>query len=183
MNDALAVRDEIRRSSLFRGLSAEDLHQVLDVMVTREFAVEEVILQQATITNNVWLVLEGHCEIVREPPPESLGKTVHLAKIGPHETFGEMSMFADEPHVATVWAATDVTTIKLRRTDFASLAQQHPAAACQLVCNLVNILSDRLRRMNEWVSQLLDQHDTDEVRQHWSELRERLRTTFQGQIV
>jgi CRP-like cAMP-binding protein len=170
-------------SPLFRGLSAEDVRQILDVMVKREFEVGEVILQQATITNNVWVLVEGECEIVREPPSENLGKTVHLAKIAPYETFGEMSFIENEPHVSSVWAATDVTTIKLRRDDFLSLTERRPACACRLACNLVSILSDRLRRMDEWVTRLLDEHETAEVRQIWSEVRDRIRTNFPGQIV
>jgi CRP-like cAMP-binding protein len=151
-------------------------------MVTRTFAPGEVILQQGIITQNVWLLLMGACEVIKEPASGSLGDSVKLAEMTAHETFGEMTMFAAAPHCTSVWAITAVTTLKLSRADFDRLAQTHAATTCRLVCNLVNILSERLRRMDEWITRLLDEHETAVAEEQWLKIRKRLQETFQGHL-
>jgi len=183
MNDIPLPIEDLKYTALFRGLSDEDRQLVLDAMAERTFAPGEVVLRQGIVTQNVWLVLDGRCDVVKEPALGASGRTVTLAELGPYETFGEMSMFMEMPHCTSVWAKADVRTIKLRRSDFDALAQQHPATACQLACNLVNILSERLKRMDDWITKLLDEPDTEEMHDQWLELRQRLQNTFPGYIV
>jgi CRP-like cAMP-binding protein len=182
MNEDRPFGHELKETSLLAGLSDEGRQQVLDAMVVREFDPGEVILRQGIVTQNVWLLLEGRCEVVKEPPLGELGKAVTLAELVPYETFGEMTMFMEKPHTASVCASADVKTIKLRRADFERLTADHPATASRLVCNLVNILSERLRRMDDWITELLDEREAAVVQEQWTELRERLQQTFQGQI-
>ena len=182
MQDAISWADDLKNVPLFFGLSEEGRQQVIDAMVMRSFDPDEVILRQGIITQNVWVLIEGRCEVVREPPLGSLGKTVQLAEIEPFETFGEMTMFAALPHCTSVWAKTDVKTIKLRCDDYHRLAELYPDSARQLACNLVNILSDRLRRMDEWITDLLDEREAATVHEQWTELRDRLQQTFQGHL-
>jgi CRP-like cAMP-binding protein len=182
MNAPLPVGDDLKTIPLLSGLTEEGLQQVLGAMVTRDFGPGEVILRQDIITQNVWLLLDGRCEVTKDPPLGELGKTVRLAEIGPYETFGEMTVFVERPATASVSALTDVKTIKLRRADFDRLTEEHPATACRVACNLVNILSDRLRRMDEWITDLLDERETVEMREQWAELRDRLQQTFRSQI-
>ena len=78
--------------------------------------------------------------------------------------------------------SSGVKTVKLGRADFDRIAQLHPMTACRLVCNLVNILSERLRRMDEWITELLDEHETALVEEQWVKIRQRLQETFQGHL-
>lgn len=183
MNDIPLPLEDLKYTALFRGLGEEDLQLVLSAMTDRTFAPGEVVLRQGIVTQNVWLLLEGRCDVVKEPALGASGRTVTLAELGPYETFGEMSMFMEMPHCTSVWTKTEVRTIKLRRSDFEDLSQQHATAACQLACNLVNILSERLKRMDEWITELLDEPDTEEMHDQWLELRQRLQHTFPGYIV
>ena len=66
--------------------------------------------------------------------------------------------------------------------DFDRIAKLHPTTTCQLACNLVNILSDRLRRMDEWITELLDEHAEALVQEQWTQIRQRLQQTFQGTL-
>jgi len=183
MHNNFTLPVELKDVPLFEGLGEEERQQVLDAMVLRSFAPDEVILRQGIVTQNVWVLIEGQCEIVREPDLGTLGKTVQLAEITPFETFGEMTMFSDRPHCTSVWAKTDVKTLKLRKSDFKKLKQRAPEVTCRLACNLVNILSDRLRRMDDWITELLDEHKAAQMHIQWNELRDRLQETFQGQLL
>lgn len=183
MNDPIPADFDPTQVPLFDGLTEADVSRVLDAMAARSFDPGEVILRQETVTQNVWLLLEGRCEVVKEPPLGELGRTVTLAEIEPFETFGEMTLFRDQPHTATVCATTLVKTVNLSKSDFGRLMDDHPHTACRLACNLVNILSERLRRMDGWITDLLDEREDMEVREQWSQLRDRLQKTFPGQIV
>jgi CRP/FNR family transcriptional regulator, cyclic AMP receptor protein len=183
MSGAEFLPEGTKESPLLVSLTDEALHQVLEVMVARRFDAGEVILRQDTVTHNVWVIVGGQCEVIKEPPPGRSGKPVKLAELGPAETFGEMSMFCDAPHCTSVWAATDVETLKLRRDDFERLVETHPVAACRLACNLVNLLSERIRRMNDWLGRLLDEHDAIAAEERWQNVRQRLQQKFQGYLV
>ncbi len=183
MNDDEFFGHDLSETPLFAGMSREGRQQLLAAMVVRDFAPDEVILRQGIVTQNVWMLLEGRCQVVKDPLLGELGKPVTLAELTPYETFGEMTMFEDEPHTASVWTSSDVKAIKLRNADFESLLAIYPNTACRLVCNLVNILSQRLRKMDEWITELLDEREAAVVQEQWTELRERLQQTFQGQIV
>jgi CRP-like cAMP-binding protein len=183
MHDQIFANFDPAQIPLFDGLGEADVWHVLDAMVARPFDPGEVILRQETVTQNVWLLLEGKCQVVKEPPLGELGRTVTLAEIEPFETFGEMTLFLEEPHTATVSATTHVKTSKLSKSDFGRLMDDHPHTACRLVCNLIKILSQRLRRMDSWIADLLDEREDMEIREQWSELRDRLKKAYPGQIV
>ncbi|MFV2067568.1 MAG: Crp/Fnr family transcriptional regulator [Pirellulales bacterium] len=168
--------------ALLVDLNDEERGLVLAAMTVGSFATDEVLLQQGIVTHNVWLLLEGRCEVVKEPPSGQLAKAVTLAEITPYETFGEMTLFCDAPHCTSVWAKTDVKTIKLSRVGFDRLAERRPAITYRLACNLVNILGERLRRMDQWLTGLLDEHDGAVVEEQWERIGQRLQKTCHGYV-
>jgi len=185
MHNNFTLPVELKDVPLFEGLGEEERQQVLDAMVLRSFVAGRGRFygRGSRDTERLGVNCRAECEIVREPDLGTLGKTVQLAEITPFETFGEMTMFSDRPHCTSVWAKTDVKTLKLRKSDFKKLKQRAPEVTCRLACNLVNILSDRLRRMDDWITELLDEHKAAQMHIQWNELRDRLQETFQGQLL
>ena len=64
--------------------------------------------------------------------------------------FGEMSFFNPAPHSASVRAVTGVEVFRLARDKYDMLLRVGSLAAYKLALNTVAVLSDRLRRMDEW---------------------------------
>ena len=183
MQEHVALAAELRDVPLLVGLSEPERREVLEAMAARSFEPGEVVLRQGIVTQNVWLLTDGLCEVVKEPPLGTHGSTVKLAEMGPYETFGEMTIFTESPHWASVWAQTQVTALKLRRADFDRLAEARPEIGGRLLRNMVNILSDRLRRMDDWIAELLDDRDEAVLRERWEAVRERLRQRFHGYVM
>ena len=178
--DFHTISDRVKRASLFHGLGDEEREALLRVMVINNFTAEEVIIRQEIITRNVWLVLEGNCEVIKQPPIGTYGAAVSLAELHPFDVFGEMALISAEPHVASVEAKSDVQTLRLRGADFDELTENQPQLACKLACNLIRILSVRLRSVDEKLSRCLDGHEEMETQEAWQELRTRLGNLYAG---
>ena len=78
-----------------------------------------------------------------------------LATLEPYNNFGEMSFFHPAPHSASVRAQTQVKLLYIERSKYDQLLTEEPACCSKLAMNTVASLADRLRRMDEWVDELL----------------------------
>ena len=165
---------------VFRGLSDPDLVKLIGLMVCDQFAADEVIIRQDTVTRNLWLLSEGECEVIKQPPLGEFGAPVPLAVLKPMDVFGEMTLFSDTPHVASVEARSHVRTLRLRGEDFDRLAEEQPRLTSQLACNLVHILSERMRGVDQKLSTCLTGHEDPQLTSDWMELRNRLGRLYAG---
>ena len=172
--------DRLQEATLFLGFQRADVEAMLGLMVQEEFAAEEVIIRQETITRNVWLLDKGECLVVKEPPIGAFGAPVPLAQLGPADVFGEMTLISARPHVATVEAVSEVRAVRLKGADFDRLCEDQPRLACQLACNLLRISSDRLRAVDEQLTEHLDEHQDLQIQHTWKELRGRLGKLYGG---
>jgi len=72
-----------------------------------------------------------------------------LARLGPHDFFGEMCILETLPRSASVQAITDTTAFALSSLDFLYLYEKLPAEYGILVLNLARDLSRRIRHLDE----------------------------------
>lgn len=180
MRETEKLSDQLQQACLFREMDDEQRGTLLGLMVAEQFAAEEVIIRQETVTRNLWLVLEGNCSVVKQPPLGTFGQEVQLAELKSLDVFGEMTLVLNAPHVASVEAKSEVQTLRLRGEQFDSILDTHPRIACQLLSNLVYILSQRLRSVDEKLSQQLDRRDELAMQENWRELRNRLGKLYAG---
>jgi CRP-like cAMP-binding protein len=160
---------------IFSGLTVEECRQVQHAGHIVIFSPEETIVEQNGMSQDLWILLEGKCDVVRSPlngkkPP----KPIVLATLEPYSNFGEMSFFHAAPHSAHVRAQTEVTLLRLERSAFDRLAVRHPGVASKLAINTVASLADRVRRMDDWVADLVTQKAVAEKVPELARLREQL---------
>ena len=77
-----------------------------------------------------------------------------LARYGPGDFFGEMSLFDRSPRSATVQAETDSTLLVLDPQNLLRLIHDNPRAAAAFFHALVLILIERLRQSGELVAEV-----------------------------
>ena len=171
---------ETHDARLFADLSEAERNALVRIMTSQDFTAGEVIVQQGAATRNVWMVLAGECEVVKEPAEGSPAAPVSLAVLKPLDVFGEMTLLTPDLHVATVRAKTSVRTLRLRGEDFTDLVDGQPRLACRLACNLLRIVSARLRSVDEKLTGCLDDHDARTMQRSWEELRGRLGKLYAG---
>ena len=177
MNSEPVSVEILRELPLFVNLNETECRQLAEIISTMTVVPAEVILRQGERSQDLWIILEGTCEVIREVE-QGAGDAVVLATIGPRNHFGEMSFFHPAPHSAHVRAKTAGKLLRIRHSDYQDLIDDGVWAAYKLAYNVVDSLAERLRRMDEWVTELLSKEIPDSIQPEWNNFREKLFTRW-----
>jgi CRP-like cAMP-binding protein len=172
---------------LFRGFNDTEIRQIAEIAQLKEFSPGEVIIRQGQRGQELWVLLEGKCDVIKLTGEEQpRGDAVLLAVLEPNSHFGEMSFFHSAPHSASILAKTPVKLIKISRGDYEELIQEGCRAAYKLAYNTIQCLAERLRKMDEWVAELLNKApagspapsnengNAEHHAQEWTDFREKM---------
>jgi CRP-like cAMP-binding protein len=135
----------LQRVPVFAALSEEDLAQVAEVSVPRQFGAGAVVFREGDESNTCYVVRTGQARAVREHPD---GRSITLANFGPGDIFGELAMFDNESRSATVETLEETEVIAILGGDMRRLLGEHPDIAVKLLASL----GRRLRETNERLS-------------------------------
>jgi CRP-like cAMP-binding protein len=122
---------------LFSGCSREVVERLADASGAVAFDAGQVIVQQGQVGNGLYIVMSGEVRI--------LSGDDELARLGPGETIGELSVIDQQPRVASAVASVDTVCLALASWDLIALIEQDPS----LALNLLRQLAARLRRADE----------------------------------
>jgi CRP/FNR family transcriptional regulator, cyclic AMP receptor protein len=165
----------LRSIPLFQELNETECRQIAEVIQMNSFAAGQTVIRQGESSRNLWVMLEGTCNVVKRMSPEGpRSESIVLAALEPYNYFGEMSFFHPAPHSADVVAKTNVKLLRISHVDYQDLIAEGVWAAYKLSHNVVQELADRLRRMDDWVSELLLRQKADGAQAEWSEFRNKL---------
>jgi CRP-like cAMP-binding protein len=106
----------------------------------------QVVFHDEDAADALHLVVEGHFAVRVTLPT---GESVLLAIIGPGDAFGELALVSASGRGATVQAFSDGETLALHRDAFEALRRARP----QVDRSLAEILAERLRRVNELLTE------------------------------
>jgi putative ABC transport system ATP-binding protein len=110
LHDALRICEFLRPIDLFKTLTPRQLTDVAEEMTKRHYAAGEIIIREGEPGEEFMLISEGDVEVIRAEH--------EVARLGPGDFFGEVSLISGEPRNATVVAVTEVDTYVLGKTDF-----------------------------------------------------------------
>ncbi len=155
---------------LLQGLTHDELLACVRHMRTEGFSAGEEILTEGKQYHGLWILLNGTCEVIKRGPQ----RDSRLATLEPGSVFGEMSFLHPVPHSASVRAVDRVETIRLLKEPYEQLMKDFPAAAQKLNVNIIRILSDRLRKMDEWTAELVERNNNGTDHKEWQDFRSKL---------
>jgi CRP-like cAMP-binding protein len=166
-----------QRVPVFRNLNESECHQLAEIAQEKTFKPLEKIIEQGRDSQQLWIVLDGQCEVTRNHPHD--GTSVVLAELEPYSVFGEMSFFSPAPHSATVVAKTQVKLLTIARADYDDLIRDGVIVAYKLAYNVLENVAGKLRRMDEWIAELTDAtmpHPSGEAERlpEWRQFRDKL---------
>ena len=104
-----------------------------------------VIIEEGAMQTEVFVVISGELEVHAK---QDDGNETLLARIGPGETLGEISLFDPGPAAATVTAVEFSQLWRIADADLMEFMQENPGAGNLLLRTLASILAQRLRQMN-----------------------------------
>lgn len=133
--------DNIVEADTFQPLGRGESEMTTEVRVgsLRRFKRGAEIFNQGEIGESLICLVSGHVKIIKND--------VEIAKRGPGELVGEMSLLEDEPRSATVIAETDCELLEYGRSEFAEAVKETPDLALKVMRSLSQKLreSDLLR--------------------------------------
>jgi CRP/FNR family transcriptional regulator, cyclic AMP receptor protein len=129
--------DLLGQCPLFGGVARDDLRAIGDRALEVEFPAEHVIARQGEIGTGFFVVIEGHVRVVRDGDV--------IARLGPGDFFGEMSVIDGLPRVAQVVTSDPTTCLALASWEFERVVLEHPTIGLAILRGL----SARLRSKTE----------------------------------
>ncbi|MGO9620740.1 MAG: Crp/Fnr family transcriptional regulator [Desulfobaccales bacterium] len=115
--------------------------------VTRNYHDSEVIFEEGTYGDEMFIVHSGSVKLVKKSPEQE----IPIATIEPGEFFGEMALVDNAPRSVSAIAGVDQTRLlALDLNKFLFLVSHQPAFAL----TVMHVLCERIRNMNERLSQL-----------------------------
>ena len=122
---------------LFRGIDPAGLAGLADLATSVDFPSGHVVARQGEIGTGFFVVIEGRVRVVRD------GEVV--ARLGPGEFFGELSVLDRMPRNATVSAEVPTTCLALASWDFEKILLEQPV----LTLSILRGVAARLREVTE----------------------------------
>jgi len=173
MTGAAIPDDFLAQLPIFHDMSGSERAELAAISHRCEYQPGEVVITQGQSSQNLWIVLAGRCRVARSVN-SGVGCVIDLAELTARDQFGEMSFFHAAPHSASVEALTPLKVLRIDRADYDRLMAAGSIAAHKLALNCVDDLADRLRRMDEWVTDLLCKRDNKHDASEWTRFREKL---------
>jgi CRP/FNR family cyclic AMP-dependent transcriptional regulator len=130
------TEDTLRAIPLFAHVDTEALGQIAARSNEFEASAGHVLIEVGRPGAGLFIVEKGSLTV--ELPGG------RKAERGPGEFVGELALLTDAPHTARVCAATDVRCLAISRRDFATLLEEHPRVAVDMLPVLARRLVERL---------------------------------------
>jgi CRP-like cAMP-binding protein len=147
------VAEFLRDVRLFQAFSDADRAALARALRERTLRKGQVLLREGDGGDEMFLVRKGMIVVSKAVtgPVEQV-----VARMGPGEFFGEMSLFAGTPRSATIQAdpGADVALLVLDRSQLEALIEANPRAAVSFFQALVSVFIERLRTSTNLVAEV-----------------------------
>jgi CRP/FNR family transcriptional regulator len=162
---------------IFKTLSKEEVDEIGRLAHPMTFQVGEEVFREKAPANNLDIIWEGSVQISKL---DSEGESRAIAVLHAKSVMGEMSLMSGQGRSCTGVAETDVKLFRIRREDFVSLLDRGSLGAYKVIYNLAQVMSGRLRSVDEKLVELLNQQDDAEQTQaeEFSDFRKKLFTEW-----
>ena len=114
--------EEIVGGKALNCLTADEAAELVTHGKISLYGMGEALVTRGQAGESMFVILDGSVEVVGKT---GTGPRVILAKLGPGEFFGEMSLLTGSPRNATVRAEVDTLVLEIRKKDLSPLIQAH----------------------------------------------------------
>ena len=133
--------DRLRFSSVFKGISVEELMVISDFVADVTVAAGEKFIIQDDVGDCFYLIVDGEVEVFRTGDYE---EEISLFTLNSGESIGEMGYFSDGVRLASARTLVDTQLLKIKYTDLEAIFIGVPS----LTRNFLKLITERLRRTN-----------------------------------
>jgi CRP/FNR family cyclic AMP-dependent transcriptional regulator len=133
--------------SLFSGFSDGDMEAVSDLVVTRSFPKNTLVICEGDQSDSLYFILSGKVKVFLS---DEEGKEVTLNMQTAGDYFGELAILDEAPRSASVMTVEETKLAILSKSAFDKCMEEHPAMALVIMRGLAR----RLRELTENVRSL-----------------------------
>nr|AUN37066.1 cAMP-binding protein [uncultured bacterium] len=145
MSDADKYGQYADRIAIFKGLTADEVAQVIKQGQTLHFRQNQTIFHEGMLGSNLFIVLGGEVGIYR--------KTELIARCKTGDAFGEMAVLNHRPRTATATALSEAKCLTLDERQVNQILAR--GVSTKLLLNIIAMLSKRLENANAWISEAI----------------------------
>ena len=138
---------KMRHEMIFSQLDDEDINKISSFFELATYPAHRVIFREGEPGDFVGFVVSGKLEVKKQT--EFKGNQLIIAILGSGALVGELSIFENHNRSATVEAVDNTTMLILRNETLDNFIHQHPVTGIKILKNLIRILSLRLRKATE----------------------------------
>jgi CRP-like cAMP-binding protein len=142
-----AVTRALQQVQIFADVEATEIVWIARRAHRRRVPRGSTVLQQEDRGTTAFVIISGSADVLLESED---GRQFIVARLGPGDHFGEMSLLDGEPRSATVVATSDAELLVLTREAFLEELEQHP----ELMRQMLVTLSRRIRVTDAQVASL-----------------------------
>jgi CRP-like cAMP-binding protein len=140
----------LKQVPIFQGLTNKEFREIEKLIHERTFQPDEVIFKRQAPGEAMYVILSGKVEIVLGLRD---GNKQVLAELSEGDFFGELSLLDQEARSATAVATDYSTLLVFSQTDLLSLLERNPELGNKILLNLARVISARLRKTNELLTE------------------------------
>jgi CRP-like cAMP-binding protein len=141
-----ALDDVLRRSAMFRRLTADDRQRLSAVATVREFDKGAPLFSEGDDSALLYTVIEGHVKVFKTTPR---GTDVILELFGPGDPVGAVAVYESRAYPANAVALEPTRCLVIPRQAFFSLLESHPTLVRGLLVGLTHRLVELTNRLAE----------------------------------
>lgn len=137
----------LKNIPLFSELDDDDIRRIADLMVTKKYKKNNLIIFEEDLGRNMFILKKGRVKI---SGISNEGGEAIFSILGEGEFFGELSIIDGLPRSATVTSIEEVSLWVLNRGDFMEMLHKYP----QISITLLKELARRIRRSDHQIKSL-----------------------------
>ncbi|MFA6034371.1 MAG: cyclic nucleotide-binding domain-containing protein [Myxococcota bacterium] len=138
--------EHVHAFPLFRGLSMSDVQKFYDLCEKRKVKAGTVLIAEGEAQSTLFILINGKVEVSKF---FTEGESNVVARLGPGQSFGEISAFTGALPGATVTTSADSVVFTISRDDLDEFVAEDPGRAIAVYKAIIGILTTRLSAANQ----------------------------------
>lgn len=149
-------------SSLFRGLSLENMDELVSFAESKHYKAGEIVVRESDPGEHFYWVESGRLEIQISQLNKTNNILIHYLKAG--DLFGELTLLGMEKRTATVIAKDPSLVFSWNAAECLNYCKHNKEIGFQMMYNLSGILGSRVRDMNLMLRNYADALGPDAIK-------------------